>query len=229
MPREVSLMATTETERVTLAGEGEAGGVPLSVGTMAAGLALVVLGILALDKIEPTLLVSISVIVGGVLLVAESAYLTQQLARALASKPGHNLKASELASALNAGVIGGITGMVLGILAILGVVPETLVAIAVIVFGAAVLFEFAARSQVRALRMTTGETPEQSAKLALAAAFSTGTAATFTGVSLITLGILALAGVASGVLVAVALLGLGAEVLLEASGAVGLVANLMAW
>jgi hypothetical protein len=220
-------MAMTETERMAFAGEQDASEAAMSVGTTAAGLALVVLGILALDKIEPMLLVSIAVIVGGVLLVAESACLTQQLASALASKPGHNLKASELASGLSAGVLGGTIGVVLGILAILNVVPETLVAVAVIVFGAAVMFEFAARSQVRALRMTTAETPEQSARLALAAASSTSTAAMFAAVGLITLGILALAGVANGVLVAVALLGLGAYVLLESAAVVGHITHLI--
>jgi hypothetical protein len=173
--------------------------------------------------------VSVAVIVGGILLVAESACLTQQLVKSLASKPGHNLKASELASGLNAGVLGGIIGVVLGILAILNVVPATLVAIALIVFGAVIMFEFAARSQVRALRMTTAETPEQSARLAVAAASSTGTAAVFAGVGLVTLGILALAGLASTVLVAVGLLGFGAYILLETAAMSGYVADMMTY
>jgi hypothetical protein len=51
---------------------------------------------------------------------------------------------------------------------------------------------------------------------ALAAVSSTSTAAAiFTGVGLVTLGILALAGIAGEVLIVVALLGLGAYVLLE--------------
>jgi hypothetical protein len=182
---------------------------------MPAALALVVLGILALARIDPLLLVSIAVIVAGVVLVSDSAALTRQIAGALAAKASYHINASELPYGLNAGVLGGITGVVLGILAVLDVAPLTLIAIAAIVFGAAVLFDFAARSRLHALRMTTGETPEQYAKLALATASSTSTAAIFAGVGLITLGILALAGIASEVLTAVALLGLGAYVLLE--------------
>ncbi len=213
-------MAMSESERTALVAEHEAAEMALSVGAMPAALALVILGILALAKIAPLLLISIAVIVGGVLLVIDSAALTQQIATALAAKPGHKLNVAELPAGLNAGVLGGMTGIVLGILAILGVAPQTLIAVAAIVFGVAVLFDFAARSQAHALRMTTGETPEQSAKLALAAASSTGTAALFAGVALITLGILALAGIAGEVLIAVAFLGLGAYVLLEeASGA----------
>ena len=208
-------MAISESERTRLARENEAAEMALSVGAMPAALALVILGILALAKIYPLLLISIAVIVAGVLLVIDSAALTQQIATALSGRAGDNLDAGELPAALNAGVLGGITGIVLGILATLGVAPEILIAVAAIVFGTAVLFDFAARSQAHALRMMTRETTEQSAKLALAAASSTGTAALFAGVALITLGILTLAGIGGEVLIAVAFLGLGVYVLLE--------------
>lgn len=199
----------------------------LAMGAMPAALALVVLGILALANIAPLVLVSIAVIVAGVLLMIDSAALTQEIVAALTAKAGHNLDAAELPSGQNAGVLGGIAGIVLGILAILGVAPQTLIAVAAIVFGAAVLFDFTARAQAHALRMTTGETPEQSAKLAMATASSTSTAALFAGVGLITLGILALTGIYGEVLLAVAFLGLGAYFLLaeaaEAGRLIGLV------
>jgi hypothetical protein len=205
-------MAMSESERTQLAAEHEAGGTAIFMATMPAALALVVLGILA--RVDPLLLISIAVIVAGVVLVSDSAALARQMAGALAARASH-LNTSELPYGLSAGVLGGISGVVLGILAILDVAPHTLIAVAAIVFGAAVLFDFVARSQLRALRMTTGETPEQSARLALATVSSTSTAAIFTGVGLVTLGILALAGIAGEVLTAVALLGLGAYVLLE--------------
>jgi hypothetical protein len=208
-------MAMSEIERTQLAAEHEAGGTAIFMATMPAALALVVLGILALAKVDPLLLISIAVIVAGVVLVSDSAALTRQMAAALAAKAGYHINSSELPSGLSAGVLGGISGVVLGILAILDVAPHTLIAVAAIVFGAAVLFDFAARSQLRTLKMTTSETSEQSARLAMATVSSTSTAAIFAGVSLVTLGILALAGIAGEVLIAVALLGLGAYVLLE--------------
>jgi hypothetical protein len=208
-------MAMSESERMHLAAEHEGGGAGVFLASMPAALALVVLGILALARVDPLLLVSIAAIVAGVLLVSDSAAITRELASALSAKMRHHIDSAELASGLTAGVLGGIIGVVLGILALLDVAPHTLIAVAAIVFGGAVLFDFVARSQVRALRMTTGETPEQSAKLAMATASSTCTAALFTGVGLVTLGILALAGIASNVLMAVAFLGLGAYVLLE--------------
>jgi hypothetical protein len=45
-------------------------------------------------------------------------------------------------------------------LPILSRAPHSLIAVAAIVLGAAILFYSAARSRLRALRMTTGETPE---------------------------------------------------------------------
>lgn len=213
-------MAMSEAERTALTAEHEARNVAI-VATMPAALALVVLGILALAKIQPLLLVSIAVIVAGVLLATDSAALTQQIATALTARAGEHIDASELPAGLNAGVLGGIAAVVLGILAVLVVAPNVLIAVAAIVLGTAVLFDFTARSQARALRMTTGETPEQVAKLALGAASSTGTAAIFTGIGLITLGILALAGIAVEVLTAVAFLGLGVYFLLEGASSAG--------
>jgi hypothetical protein len=219
----VNPMAMSETERMELAAEHEAG---IFSATMPAALALVVLGILALAKIDPLLLVCIAVLVAGVLLASDSAALTRQIATALESKPNYHINGSQLPVGLNAGVFGGISGVVLGILAILNVAPHTLIAIAAIVFGAAVLFDFRARSQLRALRMTASDPSEYSARLAVAAASSSSTASIFTGVALVTLGILALTGLDVVVLIAVGLLGLGAYLLMEDSVMTGHVMSL---
>lgn len=208
-------MAMGETERMMLPAQHESAEIGLAVATTSAALALTVLGILALAKIYPLMLTSIAVVVAGMLVATESADLSRQIALQLAAETARHIDPSPLRAGLNAGVWGGFIGLVLGILAILSVAPATLVAVAAIIFGAALAFEFVARSQARALRMTSRDTPEQSAKLALAIAASTGTAAPFTGVALITLGILALAGLASEVLIAAAVLGLGAYTLLE--------------
>jgi hypothetical protein len=216
-------MAMSETERMELAAKHEAG---IFSATTPAALALVVLGILALAKIDPLLLVCVAVIVAGLLLASDSAALTRQIATALEAKASYHIDPSHLPVGLNAGVFGGISGVVLGILAILNVAPHTLIAVAAIVFGAAVLFDFAPRSHLRALRMTTSDPGEYSARLAVAAASSSSTAAIFTGVALITLGILALAGLDVVVLTAAGLLGLGAYLLMEESSITGHVMSL---
>lgn len=190
------------------------------------GLALIVLGILALAEIDPTLLNSIATIVAGVALLIVSAGLGLELSRTLAETTGHALNAAEMAPGMNAGVLGGIAGIVLGILAVLEVARPELIAIALIVFGASVLFDYVASVQVRALRMMTAESPEHSSRLAVSVASSTNTATMMAGVALITLGILALSGVGGHVLVSVALLGLGGYLFLEGSALVG---RMMFW
>jgi len=217
-------MAMTESERNRLSAEHEEIG--LMVATMPAALALVVLGILALARIDPAMLIAIGVIVAGIMVASDSAAISHKIGAALTAREAHHINASEMPAGLGAGVLGGITGVVLGILAILGVASETLIAVSVIVYGASVMLDFAARAQLQALRMTQADTPEHSARLALATASSTRTAAAFTAVGLIALGIIALAGLAGTVLTAIALLGLGAYILLEEGSVAGHLMNL---
>lgn len=185
------------------------------------GLALIVLGILALAKIDPLLLTSIATIVAGVALMIVSAGLAVELSKGLSESTGNLLHTGEMANGLNAGVLGGIAGIVLGILAILDVARPELIAVALIVFGAAVMFDFVASAQVRALKMMTAESPPGSLRMAMSAASSTNTATMLAGIGLITLGILALSGVVSYILVPVALLGLGVYLFLEGSAVAG--------
>jgi hypothetical protein len=183
------------------------------------GLALIVLAILALDGIDPPLLSAIATVVAGVALMFMGATLSSDLTNALSSS-GRHLESSELTSGLSAGVLGGVAGIVLGILAILDVARPTLVAVALIVFGAAVLFDLVAMAQARALKMMARENAEQSSQLALSVATSTNTGPVLAGVGLITLGILALTGLSSEILVSVALLGLGVYLFMEGTAVV---------
>ena len=213
-------MAITEAGKRELFAKQMSEEMGLTVDETVGGLALVVLGILALRQFDPPLLNSIAVIVAGVALAFMSMTLSSDLAKAL-SAAGQKLNTAELVGSVNAGVLVGASGVVLGILAVLDVSRGVLNPVAVIAFGAAVLFDFVARAQARALRMMTEETPEQSARLALSAATNANTAALFVGVGLVTLGILALNGLSSAILVSVALLGLGAYLLLEGTSVVG--------
>ena len=206
-------MATTEADKQELLGVG----FNYSLGETGGGIALIVLSILALAKMEPMLLDAIAVILAGIALLIEDGSLSSTYAGALSYAPAYGRQSSTAPDGVNAGTLAGISGIVLGILAILGIAPVTLTAVAIIIFGAAVLFDFAARAQIMALRMVNRESSEQSAKLALAAASSSNTSAMLVGVALITLGILALAGLTT-ILITVALLGLGAYLFLNNAG-----------
>jgi hypothetical protein len=211
----VHSMAMSESERMGWAAEHEAGGPALFLTTMPAALGLVILGIIALARIDPLLLVSIGVIVAGVLLVSDSAVLAQQDCdrscgesqlsyRRIATSPRFECRSAGRDQRSRTGPVG---------------YSISCAAHADCRGGDCVR----SRGIVRLCRTIAvarspdddGGEPEQSAKLALLAASSTSTAAIFTGVGLITLGVLALAGIAVDVLMAIALLGLGAYILLE--------------
>jgi hypothetical protein len=218
--------AITEAGRKEVFARHITGDMGVTVDENMGGLALIVLGILALGKIDPSFLNSIATIVAGMALMIVSVELGTELGKALHQLTGQTLNPSESARGVNAGVLGGIAGVILGILAIIGVARPELVSVALIVFGAAVLFDFIASAQLRALKMMTPETSEPSSQLAVAVATSTHTATTIVGVALITLGFLALSGVGGDIPVSVALLSLGGYLFLEGSAMVG---RMMFW
>lgn len=219
-------MATTEAGRLEMLNKGLTGEMEMSVGSTVGGLALMVLGILALDKIVAMVLISVAVIVAGVVFLFESASLSSALVQVLRREEGSAVNASQLSVGMNASMLAGITGVVLGILAILGLVPATLTAVAVIVFGGAILLDHGARTQTRVLQVSAGQGSEEAARLAMAVTSSTSMAGVLAAAALITLGILALAGTAGEVLIAVSLLGLGTYLFLEGSAIVGYLLNL---
>ena len=185
------------------------------------GVALDVLGILALARVEPVLLNSIAVIVAGIALVVEGAMLSARYSKALAMVVPENINAMELSGSTSSSLLAGLAGIVLGILAILGIATAELIGVALILFGTAVLFDYVARAHLRAMRMVTSASPGDSARIAMSAASTTNTAGVLTAVGLITLGILALAHVAPEILASAAFLGLGAYLVLEGTAASG--------
>jgi hypothetical protein len=183
-----------------------------------AGVVLLVLGILALASIDPALLNAIAVIVAGVSLMLEGASLSARYARTMRTSAGDTVKAWELSGGMSAGLLAGTGGVVLGILAILGIAIETLIPIALILFGAAVLFDFGAKAHLKAMAMVTGGSP---ADLARTAGASSSMASVLVGVALITLGILGLAHLQPAILAAAAFLSLGAYLLLDSAASLG--------
>jgi hypothetical protein len=210
-------MATTEADKQELLGLG----LNYSLGEASGGIALIVLSILALAKMDPMLLNAIAVILAGIALLIEEGSLLTKYAGASSYAPAYGLPTSTAPDGVSAGTVAGVSGIVLGILAILGIAAAELTAVAIIIFGAALLFDFAAKARIMAVRMMDRENSVQSARFALTAASNTNTSAMLVGVALITLGILALAGLTTSILVTVALLGLGAYLFLQNAAVAG--------
>jgi hypothetical protein len=211
-------MAISEAGREELFSRVAANEMGLTVDETAGGLALVALGILALAGVYPELLTSIAAIVAGVALVFMSLALNKEFSDAL-SASGRGLSASE--GGLGVGAAAGITGVVLGVLAILDIARPTLLGVALIVFGAAVFLNFIMATQTRALRMTAGTGSAESAKVAVSAAAGSELTAVLVGVALVVLGIIALSGMRSEILIACAFLSFGGYLFLKAAGMVG--------
>ena len=206
-------MATTvqetyheSTERYMKGGslaEGIAGG---------AGVALAIIG---LASIMPNYMIPVSTIALGIAFVFEGGAVARRFTRLFNEATKGRFDVSGLGSGLTAEVIGGITGIILGILTLLNVSPMILMPAAVIVFGGTLVFSSGISSRLDELmigRMGEDELFKDVAREAVAA--SAGVSLLF-GISAITLGILAIVGIGPMVLNLVALLGVGLSNLLS--------------
>ena len=186
------------------------------------GIAMIVLTIVALAHINPGLLGAIALIVAGIVLLFKGAALNGQCAKLLGSE-STDAGGGGGSAALSA----GIAAIVLGILAAIGLAPDTLVAVGIIVAGAAFVFSAGFAGRIAALRIGASDA-DDSAKHAAEEMLSGGMSAQkLAGVAAVVLGILALVNLAPGVLVLVALLSLGGTELMSASAFGGRMSGLL--
>lgn len=182
-----------------------------SAGTMSelvAGLAVVVLTILGLAGVTPAFLVEIATIVFGVGLLLYGSLIIGRIGQ-LFARHGGGGGAAGLVSGWSTILLTGTAGIVLGILALLGVASIHLIAIAVIAFGASLLISSNASMRARVLVSTSSNLTPTLERLVRDLAADTAGLQTMTGLGAIVLGILALSGFVPTTLVLIALLGLG--------------------
>ena len=99
-------------------------------------IAVIALAIVGLAGALAPTLAAIATIVTGAAILIEGGSWEAGIAVAAA---GSEARATALSRSPSAEALGGVAGIVLGILALLGIVPETLVSVAVLVFGATLL------------------------------------------------------------------------------------------
>jgi hypothetical protein len=198
----------TMTERTVATAETSSGLFAEGVG----GIATIVLAILALSGLSPDYLLAIATIVFGAALLIEGTSMAANYANVLSVSPaGEIIPAGS--QGLSALLLGAISGIILGVLALIGIADNVLVSSAIIVFGCSLLLNGTAMS-------TSANAGIGSAGGQLLA-----------GVTAIVLGILALAGQGfgqgaaqgaagnlRGTLDLVALLVLGAAILVTGNG-----------
>lgn len=176
------------------------------------GIATIALTIIALSGTSPGFLLATATIVFGAALLIEGTSIVTDYANVLSSVAG--------AAGIQVGTGGiaavflsGITGIILGILALLGINPFVLISVAVIVFGSALVLSSGAMMNLHMFKARLG------GEFVMASAV-TGTAGAqaLAGIAAIVLGILAVAGTATATLTLVALLVLGAALLATGNG-----------
>jgi hypothetical protein len=178
------------------------------------GAAAVILAILALANVMPTYLASIAAIALGVALLFEGGAIASRYSKLLYESAGP--ETTELGSGMSAEVIGGLCGIVLGILALIGLASVELLAVAAIVFGTAVLFSSGATSRLNSLTIARHYGTERwTQQVATELVWASTGIGVLAGFAAIVLGILALIGTYPLTLSLVAFLAVGSSVLLS--------------
>ncbi len=182
----------------------------------AGGIAGLILGILGLAGVWPELLAAVAVLAIGFALLAEGGALAARYADlAPEMAGGREATSHEFGTGLTAELIGGIAGVCFGVLALLRVAPTTLLSVAALVFGGALLIGSAATARLNDLRLGLGENVSDRTRRLAEEAISGATGAqVLVGLSDIVLGILSLVGVVRMDLVLIAMLATGVSVLL---------------
>ena len=204
--------ATTESHPHTIQGffrESVAGN------SMAGGLgavATIILAILGLAGIFTNIIASAATIVISIVILTEGLALSAAVRRMSSngtSSPG-------LGGGVTAGFFGGVAALVLGILSLFRPDPEAMLAVALLVAGAAVLLGGGGVSRLSWLLQFPGDTALSEASASM---IPTASGSLFIGLGTVVLGILAVVGLVPMTLVLVGLLSLGAAALFSSSSA----------
>ena len=192
------------------------------------GVATVVLAIVALAGVHADVLAPIAVIVfGAALLIQGGAMLSEYAQTTLPAQ----ISAEQFgAGSLSSMFLVGAAGIVLGVLALIGIASTALTSIAVIAFGAALVIS---SNSVRHLYLFRSaamrSTAVQGGAQVLAGEMASGSAGVqlLAGLTGIVLGILAVTGTSPAILMLSALIVLGATVVLTGSTMSGIVLGFM--
>ena len=183
------------------------------------GFAAVVLSILSLANILPMYLIPIATLVIGIGLLFEGGAVAFRYWRLPDEISAGRWASMELAGGMIAEFVAGITGVVLGVLAILGFIPLILATVSVLVFGGALVLGSGLTSRLESLEygIEVEGTKRTFYRRNVLGKIGTVSVQIVFGFVAIVLGILSLLGVLPATLTAIALLVLGFSALLSGS------------
>lgn len=187
------------------------------------GVATIVLAVVGLAGIKPEMMIAIATIVFGVALLVEGGTMLSEYAN-IAFPIGSGAAAMENFGGvgLSAHFLVGAAGIVLGVLALLGIAPAALTSVALIAFGAAMVLSSNSVWRLHQMKKMSmlpaeGQPVSGTAILANEMASESAGALSLAGLAAIVLGILAVAGMNPTVLTLAALIALGATLVMTGS------------
>lgn len=187
-----------------------------------AGAGAVAVAIIALASGSAMTLMAIATILVGGALIFEGGAIAARFASLLHETSEGRLDAMEFGTGMTAQVIGGVGVTTLGILALLGIAPTSLVSVAAIVAGGSVLLGAGTTARLNAVKINRSGGSEESKGLAHGAVSSASGVQLFIGIGAITLGILGVLGISPNLLSTIAMLGVGFAVLMGGAAISGL-------
>ncbi|HTQ12356.1 MAG TPA: hypothetical protein VMH86_00670 [Rhizomicrobium sp.] len=217
-------MATTFTEERGLA-RVEATG---SIAEAAGGIAVAVLAIVGLSRTDAGMLTAIAVIVLGAALLTEGGAIAAEFSRLMSLSGDTTMAGIEMGGGMLSEVVIGAGVLVLGVLALVGVSPGTLLPISLLAAGGLLVVAAPSVQRLNEIRLTTSSGLAETGRHLIQAASSTATGIQIlAGLAAVVLGILALTSTGTAVTgisatyTLVGLLVLGTTIVISASAVTG--------
>lgn len=192
------------------------------------GAGAVVLAILGLAHIAPQMMAAVSAIALGAALIMDGAAVAAEYSRILAHSGKGTVNKAELGGGMSTQIVGGAAAVALGVLGLLNIEAQALLAIAAIVLGVTVVSSGGVTTRLNALRIEISDEHELAKRIAREAMTTATGTDILVGLAAVVLGILALVGIAAPTLTLVAMLALGASILLTGSAVVGKMMSMFA-
>jgi hypothetical protein len=190
----------------------------------AAGIATIVLAVIALSGVSSEMLASIVTIIIGAGLMVQAFNSASENSKVTPRGVADGAQMVEVGGEVMVDLLTGLTGVILGILALVGINASHLVPAALIVFGGALLLSGAMQMRPRMLPAGAG----QAQIVAASGTAATGGVEVLVGIAAMVLGILALVMTSSWVLILVGFIAIGAAMLMVSATFSGAVTRLFA-
>jgi len=173
--------------------------------SIAAG-ATIVLSLIALSGTLVATLLPIAVLAMGAAFLLEGGSISLRFTRLLAEASEEDIEKADFGIGVTSEFLGGVTGIVLGILAILKLAPMILIPVAVLVFGATLILSSRMMVRLNSLELEGFTENNRVRKIAYEITAAAAGVEFLLGISAVILGIIALTGTATATLSLVAVL-----------------------